>query len=66
MSGVTPRVERGLRLLIRTVPPGARLPSERELMAMMKASRTTVRNVLIGLQKDGLIRAAHGVGWFRD
>ncbi len=42
--------------------PGDRLPQERELLAMFKASKSTVREALGALQTQGLIRMRTGPG----
>ena len=47
-------VERG------AYPPGAELPSERELMAQMHVGRPAVREALMVLEQRGLIEIAHG------
>ena len=44
--------------------PGSMLPTETELGANMKVSRTVVREALMLLEEDGLIRARRGVGRF--
>lgn len=44
--------------------PGHRLPGERELMRMFNVSRTTVREALDALERDGLISRQHGRGTF--
>jgi GntR family transcriptional regulator len=44
--------------------PGSMLPTETELGADMKVSRTVVREALMLLEEDGLIRARRGVGRF--
>jgi DNA-binding GntR family transcriptional regulator len=45
-------------------PEGGRLPSEAKLSAEFAASRTTVRQALLTLQNQGLVRAESGVGYF--
>jgi len=42
--------------------PGDRLPPERELMALFKASKSTVREALGALQTQGLVRTRTGPG----
>lgn len=44
--------------------PGSMLPTETELGGDMKVSRTVVREALMLLEEDGLIRARRGVGRF--
>jgi DNA-binding GntR family transcriptional regulator len=43
--------------------PGARLPSEPELMATYQVSRTTVRRALQTLIHEGLVQSQQGVGY---
>jgi DNA-binding GntR family transcriptional regulator len=45
-------------------PVGTKIPSEAKLTAESGASRTTVRQALITLQNQGLLRAESGVGYF--
>lgn len=44
--------------------PGALLPTESELGQLMSVSRTVVREALMLLEEDGLVRARRGVGRF--
>jgi GntR family transcriptional regulator, transcriptional repressor for pyruvate dehydrogenase complex len=44
--------------------PGAKLPSERELMRMLHVGRSTVREALNGLALAGVIEIRHGQGCF--
>ncbi|NJC24515.1 GntR family transcriptional regulator [Arthrobacter pigmenti] len=44
--------------------PGSLLPTEAELGAAMEVSRTVVREALMLLEEDGLVRARRGVGRF--
>jgi len=44
------------------LPPGARLPSERELMERYDTTRATVRQALRVLQAEGLIDSRRGAG----
>lgn len=47
-----------------TLPPGRRLPSERELAKGLGISRATLRHALKALEDDGLLSATHGSGWY--
>src|SRR5512138_350640 len=44
--------------------PGAQLPSEMELIAHLRVSRTTVREALRVLENEGRIERRHGRGTF--
>ncbi len=44
------------------LPPGARLPTEQELMAALGVSRTVVREAVAALRADGLITTRQGSG----
>lgn len=46
------------------LPPGARLPSERELCERLSVSRATVRRALAELGADGLVEPSVGRGTF--
>jgi GntR family transcriptional regulator len=46
------------------VRPGSRLPPERELCRMLAISRVTLRKALSALVEEGVLRAAHGRGWY--
>jgi GntR family transcriptional regulator len=46
------------------VLPGARLPPERDLCQLLSISRVTLRKALAGLVDDGVLRPAHGRGWY--
>jgi GntR family transcriptional repressor for pyruvate dehydrogenase complex len=48
----------------RELPPGTRLPSERELMAQLQVGRSTIREVINGLAILGAIEVRHGQGAF--
>jgi len=47
-----------------TLVSGSQLPSERELMAKMEVSRSTIREALRSLEESSLIESRPGVGWF--
>jgi DNA-binding FadR family transcriptional regulator len=46
------------------LPPGARLPTEQELMAALGVSRTVIREAVAALRAEGLIATRQGVGSF--
>ena len=50
------------QLINRTLRPGDRLPAERELAAMLGASRPAVREALRVLQAQGILRSTVGTG----
>ena len=54
-----------LRKLLLGLAPGERLPSETALSAQLQVSRTTVRDGLARLERDGLIVRQHGLGTFK-
>ena len=45
-------------------PPGAKLPSERELIAIHQASRITIRRAIANLVQQGLVATYQGKGAF--
>ena len=47
-----------------TYKVGDKLPSEFELADQYAVSRPTLREILSGLERDGLVRRVHGVGTF--
>ena len=49
---------------VRDLPPGTRVPSERELMKRLGVGRSTVREALNGLALLGLVEIHHGQGVF--
>src|SRR5215471_17421673 len=49
---------------IRDLPPGTRVPSERELTAELGVGRSTVREALNGLALLGVVEIRHGQGVF--
>jgi GntR family transcriptional regulator, transcriptional repressor for pyruvate dehydrogenase complex len=46
------------------LPPGARLPTEQELMQAMGVSRTVVREAVAALRAEGLVTTRQGAGAF--
>ncbi|MCC7271441.1 MAG: FadR family transcriptional regulator [Alphaproteobacteria bacterium] len=48
----------------RRLPPGARLPTEQEMMAALGVSRTVVREAVAALKADGLVTTRQGSGAF--
>ncbi len=46
------------------IPPGARLPTEQELISATGVSRTVVREAISALRADGLVITRQGVGAF--
>src|SRR5947208_14415680 len=46
------------------IPPGARLPTEQELIAATGVSRTVVREAVAALRAEGLVITRQGVGAF--
>lgn len=55
-------LERELRQLVETLPPGARFPAERDLAVKYDCNFLTVRKSLKGLVDDGLITRRAGSG----
>jgi GntR family transcriptional repressor for pyruvate dehydrogenase complex len=49
----------------RRIEPGARLPTEQEMMAAFGVSRTVVREAVAALRAEGLVETRQGVGPFR-
>lgn len=54
----------GLRAWIATAPPGAKVPSSRELMTRYGASPVTVQKAMHALNALGLVESRPGVGTF--
>lgn len=52
------------RILGGEVRPGSRLPPERELCQLLGISRVTLRKALTALVEEGVLRPAHGRGWY--
>src|SRR5215468_6218182 len=46
------------------LPPGARLPTEQEMVAAMGVSRTAVREAVAALRAEGLVVTRQGAGAF--
>jgi DNA-binding FadR family transcriptional regulator len=58
-------IEPGLRRILDDLPPGTRLPAERDLAGRLGCSRQTLRSCLAALEKDGEIWRHVGQGTFR-
>jgi len=56
--------ELGRAILGGTFPAGSRLPNERDLMAMYRVSRNTLRRAVAELEAHGLLRTEQGRGSF--
>lgn len=54
-----------LRHVLAELSDGERLPSETALSQQLRVSRTTVRDGLASLERDGLIVRQHGLGTFK-
>lgn len=55
---ITARIEDG------TLPAGAALPSELQLARQLQLARSTIRQGMAALERDGLIRRIHGRGTY--
>src|SRR5271165_482366 len=56
-------VERlGTAIKLGLLPPGTRLPPERELCAMLGIARSTLRQALVALAQSGHLHATRGRG----
>ncbi len=62
VAGTT--VEAIRQLIVGQLAPGARLPSEQQLVRQMGVSRATVRDALARLAADGTIEKRWGIGTF--
>lgn len=51
-------------LLDGSLQPGVQLPAERDLITRFGISRTTLREALKTLEKNGLVESRKNVGWF--
>lgn len=51
-------------ILARTLAPGVKIPSEQELVDKYSVSRSTIRQALLNLENEGLVRIEQGRGSF--
>lgn len=65
MPGVTQAVEMYYRSVVDGLDQGARLPSERQVVARLGTCRSTVRIVLTKLVSEKLVFPIQGRGYFR-
>jgi len=63
-STLTESVASQLLEFLRKMEPGARMPSERELVRILGVGRTTIREALRGLEVLGAVSIRHGQGMF--
>jgi DNA-binding transcriptional MocR family regulator len=63
-NGSTQRIVDGLRAWIATAPPGAKVPTNRELMQRYGAGPVTVQKAMHALGALGLVESRPGVGTF--
>ncbi len=61
---LTETVAEQLLAAIRELPPGTKVPSERELTKELGVGRSTVREALNGLAMLGIVEIRHGQGVF--
>src|SRR5258707_1946805 len=59
-SGLVDRLAR--EIISQRIAPGARLPTEQEMMAGFGVSRTVVREAVAALRSEGLVETPQGVG----
>ncbi len=66
VGSLADRVTDALTLLVRgsDFPPGARLPSEKEMASRFGVSRTVMREAISRLKSEGLVESRQGVGIF--
>lgn len=66
VGSLADRVTEALTLLVRgsDFPPGARLPSEKEMASRFGVSRTVMREAISRLKSEGLVESRQGVGIF--
>jgi len=48
------------------LPPGHKLPSERELSKILEVGNRSLREALMIMQALGVVQSRHGAGWFVD
>lgn len=65
-ANLTLRTQQALRKRIEDGPikVGEKLPTEKALAAEFGVSRTVIREAIIALRADGILKAVHGVGYF--
>lgn len=69
ISGTAPKYEQTRELIVSQIQSGelmagAALPSEIRLSESLQVARSTVRQALASLERDGLVRRIHGKGTF--
>src|SRR5947209_12759391 len=52
----------GTAIKLGLLPPGTRLPAERELCTKLEIARSTLRQALVALAQSGLLHATRGRG----
>ena len=63
-AGLAGLVEAALRRRVAGLPPGPRLPAERDLAGQFSVSLVKVREALALLARDGVVERRHGSGTF--